>query len=155
MYSGCDMADPPNPRSCPVKGVNTVLTCQDALTEGIMDGDATAANAPATAVLDFSWDNCQTSGASCTVNDITDVDVAIDEANAPSATIIPETAGTTITCAGWTCTWSWNPSTRPVTAEFDQDSQVATIADTVRVTGGFGCPLQSDRPVGGGVPDHG
>ena len=78
----------------------------------------------------------------CSFNDFTGADVGISEANAPSATIITtETAGTTYTCGVvYVCNWGWNPSTTPVTAELDQASQVATIADTVNVTGSVGCP---------------
>jgi hypothetical protein len=45
-------------------------------------------------------------------------------------------------CGGtWTCNWSWNPASSPVTAELDQATQVATIDDTLAVTGLIGCPL--------------
>jgi hypothetical protein len=144
-----------------VKGVNTgddptltagstVITCQNALTEGTMDGDATASG-PANAVLAFSWANCATNGAvECTVDPITGVDVAITEENAPSATIrntgkdgVPgDPAGTTITCGTvFTCNASSDPDTTQVSAEVDQATQVATINDTVAVTGLVGCPL--------------
>jgi hypothetical protein len=123
----------------------TTITCQTANTDGTMDG-----NAPATAVLNFSWGSCTTQGAvPCSVNAITGVDVSITEANHPSATIINTgkdgvpgaAAGTTVTCGlVFSCNASSNPSTTPVTAEVDQGSQVATIADTVAVTGSVGCP---------------
>jgi hypothetical protein len=116
----------------------TTITCQTANTDGTMDG-----NAPATAVLNFSWDSCMTGGAvPCSFGDVTGVDVDFTEQNAPSMTMInTETAGTTITCGlVFSCSASSNPSTTPVTAEVDQASQVATIADTVAVTGSVGCP---------------
>ncbi len=151
VYSDCvsDDPNPPIPLDCPIKGVrdgaaptlqagNTTITCQTANTDGIMDGAA-----PATAVLNFSWGTCTTQGAvPCSVNNITGVDVSISEANAPSATITnTETAGTTITCGlVFVCNASSDPSTTPVTAEVDQATQVATISDTVAVTGSVGCP---------------
>ena len=144
----------------PVKGVNTgddptlvagsiTIVCTGALTEGTVDGDRTGVApdpiVPASGELDFSWSGCtaQPSGQGCTVNPITDVSVDILEANAPSATIRnSETAGTTITCSGvFVCNASSNPSTTPVTAEVDQASQIATISDTVAVSGVLGCPL--------------
>ncbi len=121
---------------------NTTITCQSATTDGIMNGDATTGG-PANAELNFQWDSCTTNGAvPCSVNDITGVSVNILEANAPSATIRnTETAGTTITCGlVFVCNASSNPSTTPVTAEVAQASQVATIADTVSVSGSVGCP---------------
>ena len=138
----------------PIKGVNTgaaptlqagstTITCQTASFEGLMDGDWTAAG-PASAELDFSWGQCATQGSvPCSVNAITDVSFEIDEENAPSFTFKnTETFGTTITCSGvFVCNASSNPSTTPVTIEVDQASQIATIADTVNVSGMVGCPL--------------
>ena len=156
VYSQCDGGADPDPEDCPVKGVrsgdaptltagSTVITCQSATTDGVMDGDATAANDPAEAELNFQWDDCETqTGQDCTVDDITGVSVDITEANAPSSTIVnTETAGTTIECVEgvFTCDASSNPASTPVTAEVDQATQVATIDDTVAVTGLLGCPL--------------
>jgi hypothetical protein len=152
VYSDCVSGG--DPEDCPVKGVNTgdpptltagstVITCQSALTEGVMDGNA-ATDDPAEAELDFSWSDCETQGAvDCTVDDITGVSVDITEDNAPSSTIgNTEAAGTTITCGEvFVCDASSNPSSTPVTAEVDQATQVATIDDTVAVTGLLGCPL--------------
>ncbi|HMJ96854.1 MAG TPA: hypothetical protein VK486_13435, partial [Thermoleophilaceae bacterium] len=107
-----------------------------------MDGNATTGSSPANATLNFSWTECRAHGLLCSVNNSTGVPVRITEENAPSATITnTETFGTHIVCEGvFNCTASSNPSTHPVTAEVDQWSQVATIADTVAVTGSVGCP---------------
>ena len=135
--------------SGPVKGVrsgaaptlvagSTTITCQTANTSGSING-----NAPATGTLNFSWGSCTTQGAvPCSVNNINNVPVSISEANAPSATITnTATAGTTVSCGlVFVCNASSNPTTTPVTAEVDQASQVATIADTVSVSGSVGCP---------------
>ncbi len=153
VYSDCDPGG--DPQDCPVKGVRSgaaptftrgsmVVTCRTANIDGFVDGDATTSG-PANGVLNFSWESCTTSSGTegCSVDDITGVDVDITEANAPSATIINTvTAATTITCASVfsSCNWSWNPSTTPVTAELDQDSQVATINDVGDVAVSFGCP---------------
>ena len=121
----------------------TTITCQTANTDGTIDGDATAANDPAEGTLNFQWGTCTTQGAvPCTVGNITGVTVDITEANAPSATIInTATAGTTVTCGlVFSCNASSNPASTPVTAEVNQGTQVATIADTVAVTGSVGCP---------------
>jgi hypothetical protein len=155
VYSQCDGGVDPEPEDCPVKGVrsgaaptltagSTVITCESATTNGVMDGDATAADDAAEAELNFAWETCTTqTGQGCTVDDITGVSVDITEANAPSSTIInTEAAGTTITCAGvFVCNASSDPSSTPVTAEVDQATQVATINDTVAVSGLLGCPL--------------
>jgi hypothetical protein len=116
---------------------STTITCQTANIDGSIDG-----NAPATGTLNFSWASCTTQGAvPCSFSNMTGVDVKITEGNAPSATITnTETAGWTMTCGlTYTCNWSTNPASTPVTAEFDQASQVATIADTVFMTGSVGC----------------
>jgi hypothetical protein len=116
----------------------TTITCQTANTDGSISGTA-----PATGTLNFSWASCTTQGAvPCSVANINNVPVSISEANAPSATITnTATAGTTVTCGlVFSCTASSNPASTPVTAEVDQASQVATIADTVAVTGSVGCP---------------
>jgi hypothetical protein len=153
VYSDCVFGD--DTEDCPVKGVrsgdaptltagSTVITCESATTNGFLDGDATAADDAAEAELDFAWDVCETqTGQGCTVDDIIGVSVDITEANAPSSTIInTEAAGTTITCAGvFVCNASSDPSSTPVTAEVDQATQVATINDTVAVSGLVGCPL--------------
>jgi hypothetical protein len=146
VYSDCDPGG--DPQDCPINGVNTgdvtftagatVITCRTSNIDGVMDG-----NAPATAVLNFSFEGCTTqTSVDCTVDDITGVDVDITEANAPSATIVnTEAFGTMITCAGFpgSCAWSSDPSSTPVTAEVDQASQVATIDDTMAVSGLVGC----------------
>jgi hypothetical protein len=147
VYSDCDPGG--DPQDCPVQGVpsgpattftagSIVITCQTATIDGTMDG-----NAPATAVLNFSFADCTTQGSvSCSVDDITGVTFNVTEANNPSATMIStETFGTTITCGGvYSCTWSSNPATNPVTIEIDQATQVATIDDTMNVSGSVGCP---------------
>ncbi|HMJ95945.1 MAG TPA: hypothetical protein VK486_08830 [Thermoleophilaceae bacterium] len=150
VYSDCVAGG--TAQDCAIKGVRsgaaptlvagtTTITCQQANTNGVMNGDASGGFANAT--LNFSWSQCTTNTlVGCSVNTITGVPVNIDETNHPSATIInTATAGTTITCAGvFVCNASSDPSTHPVTAEIDQGSQVATIADTVAVTGSIGCP---------------
>jgi hypothetical protein len=139
-------------QDCPVKGVrsgaaptlvagSTTITCQTANTTGVMDGAA-----PATGTLSFTWGSCTTQGAvPCTVNAINNVPVSISEANAPSATITnTATAGTTITCGVvFVCNAQstiGGGSPTPVSAEVDQASQIATIADVVNVSGSVGCP---------------
>jgi hypothetical protein len=154
VYSDCVFGG--DTEDCPVKGVrsgaaptltagSTVITCDTATTDGVMDGNATAANDPAEAQLNFAWADCATEeDVECVVDPISDVDVDITEDNDPSATITnTETAGTTIECAEgvFTCNASSNPASTPVTAEVDQATQVATINDTVAVTGLLGCPL--------------
>ena len=149
VYSDCDPGG--DPEDCPVKGERTgaaptftaggtVVTCQTAGFEGLMDGDWTAAG-PASAELNFSWGSCTTQGSvPCSVNAITGVSFEITEENAPSFTFRnTETAATTITCAFNSCTWSSNPATTPLTIEVDHATQVATINDTMDVSGSIGC----------------
>jgi hypothetical protein len=155
LYSDCVAGG--STQDCSVKGVrsgaaptltagSTTITCQQANTNGVMDGDWVTAGPPsnpADATLNFSWSQCTTQAAvPCTVGNISNVPVNITEANAPSATIInTATAGTTITCGlVFSCTASSNPASTPVTAEVNQATQVATINDTVSVTGSVGCP---------------
>jgi hypothetical protein len=117
---------------------STIVICQTANIDAIING-----NAPATGTLNFSWGGCTTQGGvPCTVGNITGVPFIISEANHPSHTFIPTaTFGTTITCGVvLSCNVSSNPGSTPVTAEVDQASQVATIADTVNVSGSVGCP---------------
>jgi hypothetical protein len=151
VYSDCVPGG--TKQDCPIKGVrtgaaptlvagSTTITCQTATFTGVMDGDWTDAG-PANGTLSFSWGSCTTQGAvPCTVNAINNVPVIFDEANAPSFTIRnTATAGTTITCGVvFVCNASSNPASTPVTAEVDQASQIATIADTVAVSGSVGCP---------------
>jgi hypothetical protein len=119
----------------------TTITCQTANTSGSISGTA-----PATGTLNFSWGSCTTQGAvPCSVGNINNVPVSISEANAPSATITnTATAGTTVSCGVvFVCNAQstiGGGSPTPVTAEVDQASQVATIADTVNVSGSVGCP---------------
>jgi hypothetical protein len=139
--------------SGPIKGTNTgpdptleagstTIVCTQALTGGTLDGDWDATG-PASAVLDFSWDGCSTTaGVPCTVEDIPGVDVNVTEENAPDSTIVnTEEAGTDIVCgAVFQCHASSDPNTSPVTADVDSDTQVASINDTVDVTGLIACP---------------
>ena len=78
----------------------------------------------------------------CTVSSINGVPFNILEGNAPSFTLISTaTFGMTITCGlVYSCTWSSNPATNPVTIEVDQATQVWTINDTMNVSGSVGCP---------------
>jgi hypothetical protein len=153
VYSDCVFGG--DAQDCPVKGVDTgsattltmgstVITCQGALIEGLMDGDATAANDPAEAQLNFAWADCATEeDVECVVDPINGVSFDIDEQNAPSATFIStEAAGAAITCGAiFSCTLSSNPASDPLTGEFDQATQILTFGETVTVSGSVGCPL--------------
>jgi hypothetical protein len=139
--------------SGPVAGVNTgpdptletdttTITCEVATTGGTMNGAT-----PATGELDFSWDQCSVVGgtASCSVDDIEDVSVDIDETNAPDATIINTERGETfISCAlVFNCTAASDPADgSEVEAEVASGADpVASIDDTVNVSG-VGCPSE-------------
>ncbi|HMJ95946.1 MAG TPA: hypothetical protein VK486_08835 [Thermoleophilaceae bacterium] len=151
VYSDCVPGG--SKQDCPIKFVrsgpattftagSTVITCQTSNIDGVMDGDATTGR-PASATLNFSWSQCTTNSlVGCSVGSITGVPFNILEGNAPSFTFVnTATFGTTITCAGvFVCNMSSNPATTPVTIEVDQASQVATINDTVAMTGSIGCP---------------
>ncbi len=117
------------------------ITCQQVTIDGTMNGDASGGSA--TAVLDISFANCMTNGGvPCTISSVTGVSFNVTEANNPSFTFVnTETFGMTITCGPfYSCNWSSNPSTTPVTIEVNQASQVATISDTMNVSGPVGCP---------------
>jgi hypothetical protein len=141
-YSGSIKGVNTGPNPTLVAG-STTITCTGALTGGTMDGDWDATG-PASGVLDFSWSGCTAAPASvpCTVDDIVDVPVNITEENAPDATIINTAeAGTDIVCGGvFNCHASSDPSSSPVTADVDSDTQVASIDDTVDVSGLIACP---------------
>jgi hypothetical protein len=129
---------------------NSTVTCTSALVGGFdltastINGDWNETG-PASGNLDFRWSGCSVvSGVqfeTCTVDDVLDVDVAITELNAPDSTVTnTETAGTLISCGlVFNCTATADVSTTPVTAEVDFETQIASIDDTVSVSG-IGCP---------------
>jgi hypothetical protein len=141
----------------PIKGVNTgpdptfqagstTITCTHAPMSGEMDGDWDATG-PASAVADFSWDGCATNGGSpCTFSAVEDMSLAITEENAPDATIVnTEAWGMDYVCGSVIqCHVSSDPTTSPVTADFDSDTQIASINDVLEISGHIGCPGQGD-----------
>ena len=139
----------------PIAGVNTgldprfeaggqTITCEGAAFAGTMDGTA-----PATGELDFSWDQCTTSGPTgCTVDDIEDVPVAFDESPpAPDFFIInTEAVETFISCALlFNCTVSADSSEVEAYVVGGTDP-VASIDAAVNYTGPT-CPEWPGRMV--------
>ena len=141
-----------------VAGVNsgddpTLETDQVTIVCGVatVDGEITEGNTPATAELDFGWDDCNiVGGVGCNVDPIENVSVDLDESPAaPDSTIINTELGATfISCAlVFNCTASSDPTdgsgltdsggtgsevTAPTTGAADP---VSNIDDTVVVDG--------------------
>jgi hypothetical protein len=106
-------------------------------------------NTPATANLNFSWDQCEIVGAgttSCTVDDIYGVSVNLDEdwAPAPDFQILNTSWAESFISCGlvFNCTTTSAPGFYQVSAEVAGGSDpVASIDDTVGVEG-TGCPTE-------------